>query len=175
MRHVQITHIYVLPVPEDEVEALDPIVNSGVSIMENMMKSSARNIRELRTDWQLMPKEYSRTVEVEGTDDISFTHGRPVRRYADDSGMSETEIQRDSILSKQIIEADTDRGINFVGDVMGQKPGAMHPWMQGLSIFPEDHPLRPYEDNLRAVNDKEALEHLQALSPKMKELPPGNG
>lgn len=173
MRRVKIIHSYTLAVPEDDVEALDPIVNSGVSMVEASLRGIVQNARDLRSSWELLEEEI--TLDGDPDADISFTRGERPKRYADDRGMTEEEIQRDSILSKKIIEADADAGITFVEHVMGQKPGAMHPWMQGLSIFPEDHPLRSYEDVLRAAKDLEALEHLQALSPKMKELPEGDG
>lgn len=172
MKHAKITHTYTLAVPEDDLDAFDAIMNAGVSMVEATLRGTIKNARGLRSEWELIEEEI--TLEGDPDADISFTRGASPRQYADDSGMSEEEIQRDSILSKKIIEADADAGINFVSDVMGQKPGAMHPWMQGLSIFPEDHPLRSYEDVLRQARDTEALEHLQALSPKMKELGPAD-
>lgn len=174
MRHVQITHIYVLPVPEEDVEAIDSIVNAGVSIMERMMQDTAQNIRELRSDWQLMPKEYTRTVEVEGAEDVSFSRGRVPAKY--EGELDETERERDRRLSKEAIENDTDHGISFAGDVMGQgKAQAMHPWDQGLWVFPEDHPLHEVEVELKRKKDTQTLERLQAASPKLKELPEGDG
>jgi hypothetical protein len=123
----------------------------------------------------MMPKEYSAKIpQVEGTDDVSVSHGRVPKRYDQDPNMTQEEKDRDSALSKQVIEADADAGISFVGDVVGERFHVPHPWEQGLSIFPEDHPLRAFEDKLRADNETEALEQMQALAPKLKELPPGD-
>lgn len=175
MRYARITHTYLLPVPDDQLEGIDSVLNAGVSHMERMMLGTAGAIRELRSEFELVGEdELSVTLEGDPDADITFSRGRVPRRYADDRGMSEEEIQRDSIISKQIIEADADAGFSFTRDVMGQRPGAMHPWDQGLWIFPEDHPLHQFEARLRAEDDKEALDTLQALSPKLKELPPGD-
>lgn len=175
MRYARITHTYLLPVPADQLDGIDSVLNAGVSHMERMMMGTAHAIRELRSEFELVGEdEASITIEGDPDADITFSRGRVPRRYVADPGMTDAERESDSILSKKIIEADADAGITFVSDVMGQRPGAMHPWDQGLSIFPEDHPLRQFEDRLRAENDKEALDDLQALSPKLKELPPGD-
>lgn len=171
MRHVEITHTYVLPIPEDDVEVLDPIVNSGVSMMEVFMREKARNMQDLHSDWKIMPKEYSAAFAGPEEERIQ---GRVPPKYAD-RGLSPEEQERDRVLSKEIIEADADHGMSFAGDVMGQSSArALHPWEQGLSIFPEGHPLRAFEDRLREDNEQEALEQMQALAPKLKELPPGD-
>lgn len=172
MRHVQITHIYVLPIPDEEdVAVLDPIINSGVSMMEEFMKARAVQIQDLHSDWQMMPKEYSAAYAGPEEERIP---GRVPKRYDQDPNMTQAEKDLDSRNSKFLIENDLDAGISFTGDVLGQRGArALHPWEQGLSIFPEDHPLRPFEDRLRQENEAEALEAMQALAPKLKELPPG--
>lgn len=171
MRHVEITHIYVLSIDEDDIEVLDPVVNSGVSMVEASLKTIVGNAIDLHSDWKLMPREYSRGVLA----DEERIRGRAPKRYDQDPNMTQAEKDRDSELSKMMIEADADAGINFAGDVMGQNTaGATHPWSQGLSIFPEDHPLRPFEDQLREQDEEEALRAMQALAPKLKELPSGD-
>lgn len=162
MRYVEVTHTYVVPIPEDEAgdPAIDSVVNSGVSMMEAHIQGMFNQPREIRSDWKLMPREYQegehrtqgKVPEIRGTiatDDMAAIEAR----YA--------------------IENDLDQGINFSRDVMGQSPKATHPWDQGLSIFPEDHPYRPIEDHFRRQRDEEGLRLLQAQSPKLKELPPG--
>ena len=71
-------------------------------------------------------------------------------------------IDRDE--AKRAIEADTDRGISFVDDVMSGPPRVVHPWEQGVWIFPDDHPLRAYEQAARAQNDQRALGSLRELT-----------
>lgn len=43
--------------------------------------------------------------------------------------------------------------VGFAEDVMGASPSPPHPWDEGLSLFPEDHPLRAFEDLVRDRND----------------------
>lgn len=98
--------------------------------------------------------------------------------------MSEGEIVRalDREQSKALIEADLDEGVRLtdlpIAEVsleteprllggMVPAPKVHHPYEQGLWIFPDDHPLAPYERLARQQQDTAALE-------AMKELPPGD-
>jgi hypothetical protein len=63
VRYVEITHVYMIPVPAEDEDSIDAIANHGVSIMENFMKGRAANIRDLRSDWKLVPRGYGPSDE----------------------------------------------------------------------------------------------------------------
>jgi hypothetical protein len=129
MRYVEITHTYVLPVPAEDVSVIEPIAREGMSFMEGFMLARAANIRNLHSDWKLMPKEYT-------ADEIEITPAKMPEKFTD------TPRERDRIESLAAIEADADYGISFVEDVMGQTPkGPPHPWDQGLRVLPQGHEL----------------------------------
>jgi hypothetical protein len=145
MRYVEITHVYVIPVPAEDVDSIDAIANQGVSIMENFMLGRAANIRNLHSDWKLMPKEY----RPESNDEISFEPAKGLKKFTD------TPRERDRIESLAMIEADADQGISFTRDIMGQdsKPPP-HPWDQGLRITPPGHELFDAETVALAQENK---------------------
>lgn len=132
MRYVEITHTYVLPVPAEDTASIDAIANAGVSMMEEFMKGRASQIRQVRSDWKLMPKEY----DAEAQELITYEKGQVPQKFTD------TPHERDRLESLRVIEADMDEGISFTGDVMGQRPAPpAHPWDQGSRITPPGHDL----------------------------------
>jgi hypothetical protein len=158
MRYAQVTMIYVLPVPEDQVdEAFDAVMSAGVSRLEDQILGTARNINSIKSDWQLMPKEF-----MPDAGEATITRGRVVKRWESED-------------AKRIIEADADRGISFTRDVMGQGGRVRHPHDQGLYIFPDDHPLGGLERKLVADGQTEALRELHANAPKLKEADDADG
>ena len=62
MRYMEITHKYILPVP-DELDLEDPVfemvTNRGVTIMEEFILSHASEARDLKSTWVMLPKIYS--------------------------------------------------------------------------------------------------------------------
>jgi hypothetical protein len=85
-----------------------------------------------------------------------------------DAARAPQELERkliDRDQAKAAIEADADRGVSFVEDIMGHRPPPVkHPWEQGAWIFPDDHPLAAYEKAARAQNDTKALATMRALT-----------
>jgi hypothetical protein len=152
LRYIQVTHTYVLPI-EDEEELEDPsmdsIINSGVSMMEAHMRGLFEDNREIQSSWQTMPREYQ--------------EGETRHRGKVPEKMPEDSV--DQAEAKYMIENDLDQGVSFTRDIFGQQPKAMHPWDQGLSIFPVDHPLRGIEDHFRAQRDMEGLDLLKKQLP----------
>jgi len=62
MRHIQVTHTYVIEISSGLAEQsdVDEVVMRGIEVMENFIKNRSANAQELRSDWVWMPKEYSR-------------------------------------------------------------------------------------------------------------------
>lgn len=136
MRYVEVTHTYVIPVPAEDVSVVEPLAREGMSIMEGFMKARAANLRDLRSDWKLMPKGYRPQQPVQQDED-ELTY-EPAKKLE----FTDTPRNRDRELSKLMIEADADQGISFAGDVMGQRGGPPpHPWDQGLRVLPVDHDM----------------------------------
>ena len=160
MRYIEISHTYVIPVPADDVDAIDLIANEGVSIMEAFIRGRASNVEDLRSDWKMMPQSYrprqlvqdfidqggqlrgklpQELIELnEGEEElegeITFHEGT-VPKFTD------TPHERDRVESLYAIEHDLDHGISFTGDIMGQKPKSIHPWDQGVRVTPKGHEM----------------------------------
>jgi hypothetical protein len=136
VRYIQVTHTYVLPVPDDDCDPaeLDPVMNAGVSIMERHIKKHGAAVLELSSDWTIMPKEYQPPSGNQS--DVSLTPA----------------------ISKQDLIKYTESGtrepgeVSLTGDVFGQKPNSPpHPWEQGLRVLPQGHPFFDKEtDALRS-------------------------
>jgi hypothetical protein len=136
LRYIEVTHTYVIPVPADAQDVIEPIAREGMSIMERFIQDRAANMRNLHSDWKLLPKEYRPVQPVQGEDTITYEPASVP------SGFTDTPSERDRIESLAMIEADADPGISFTRDVMGQTPGPPpHPWQQGLRVLPVDHDL----------------------------------
>lgn len=57
-RYIEVTHKYIIPVPAEEMDTIEPVADEGVAIMERQMQKWAKNLFEVRSDWQLLPREY---------------------------------------------------------------------------------------------------------------------
>jgi hypothetical protein len=124
VRYIKVTHSYVIPVPEDEEPGeLDAICNAGVSMMENKMQGFGKAMIDLKSDWQLMPKEFHPQEEAE----ISFTQGK---------ALSRSELME--IMQGRFDQMMDSGQVSFTQDLMQQKMKVPHPWDQGLRIFPPD-------------------------------------
>jgi hypothetical protein len=136
MRYIQVTTRYVIPIPAEDQDVIEPLAREGMSIMEGFMLARAANIKEINSDWQLLPKEYRPPQPVQ-SDELTYERGSvPAKVFTD------TPRHRDSELAKRMIEADADFGISLTGDVMGQGAGPPpHPWDQGIRIVPRGHEL----------------------------------
>jgi hypothetical protein len=136
VRYIKVTHSYVVPIPAQDEDVIEPLAREGMSIMEGFMLARAANIREINSDWQLLPREYRPPQPVQ-SDELTYEPGSvPEKVFTD------TPRNRDSELAKQMIEIDADQGISFVGDVMNQHAGPPpHPWDQGIRITPRGHEL----------------------------------
>jgi len=154
MRHIEVTHTYVIEVPDDSPDAdeqFDAVVNRGVSIMEGFMKERTPKMRELRSHWEMMPREYSRTLEARSPQ------------------AGEKSIDTSYPVVKRESDYRDPQEVRFTEDVLAQAPYQNHPWTQGLSIFPQGHPLRPFEDALREGRQPEVTEE------QLLELMPADG
>jgi hypothetical protein len=159
VRHLKVTHIYVVAVDENEfeLEAIDSIANSGVSMMETHMRGLMPAI-EVQSDWQMMPAQYSKEIEASRKDqdvEVGQVHDSTIHlpqattliipeEMLDVEGRIK-DFQSDSEVSKRLIERDLDEGITFTRDVLGERGRITHPWDQGLRIFPLDDDKAVYE------------------------------
>jgi len=121
----------------------------------------------------------------------AFTDGLPLRDLhlaCDPMGGQEVLRALDREEAKRQIEADEDTGAKLAeltGPVVDAEifneeqgllggmvplPGVHHPWLDGLSIFPPDHPLAAYERLARDQHDGPAMAELE----KLKELESGD-
>jgi len=83
--------------------------------------------------------------------------------------------QLDEEQAKRVIETDADQGGALLGIMGIPAPRITHPYDQGAWIFPDDHPLAPYERVAKQQKDTQALDAMRALSVKgTLELPPGD-
>jgi hypothetical protein len=137
MRYIEITHTYVLPVPEEDLDPaeLDPVMNAGVSIMERHIRAKGAAVMSLRSDWKIMPKEYdpSPVSPEEGSDEVTIT---PALQMSREEILERFSAPRPGMEPGQI---------SLTGDLMGQRPTITHPWQQGLRVLPLDHPLADKE------------------------------
>lgn len=135
LRHVQITHKYVVPIPPEAVdlEDYDSLCNTAISMMEAHMQRLNPNIRDLVTSWETMPHQFE---PIEETPQTGTVHrGRMP---------SESELIRMQVT-----------GINFVDDVMGGVGGVVPPHDAGQRMFPPDHPLFDVETEMIDPEDKD--------------------
>jgi hypothetical protein len=116
----------------------------------------------------------------------AFTDGLPMRDLklsADPMAAKEVLRGLDREEAKRQIEADEDAGVRLTelrpisdADIFNEEQGLLggmvpmpgaprHPWLDGVSIFPPDHPLAAYERLARDQHDQPALEKLKELSP----------
>jgi hypothetical protein len=97
--------------------------------------------------------------------------GREVLR-ALDREEAKRQIESDEDTSAKLAELSgpvTDAEIfneeqGLIGGIV-PLPGVQHPWLQGVSIFPPDHPLAAYERLARDQHDQPALDKLKELEP----------
>lgn len=181
-RYVEVTHTYVLPIDSDDVSVIDAIAPQGVSMMEDFMRQRAQRIQNLHSDYKIMPVEY------QPTDDVVQGNGD---RDMDDSALELIEEglitaeqieqikqlparQADIDEAKHAIENDTDAGISFTENVMGQSPRIPHPWDTGHWIFPEGHPFRSYEEAAKA-GDEVSQNLFSHIAEAAKQLEVGDG
>lgn len=144
-RHVQITHVCVMEVPDDFYEAddKDAVLTRGIQIMEEFIQGRAPRIVEVTSSWAEMPKQYSSARAArEGP---SFEQIPVVTDP--DMPPGEVSLRAGNVELGRVVNVGSGREegqISFVGDVV-PAPGVTHPWEQGLWIFPEDHPYHEYE------------------------------
>src|SRR5882724_7295981 len=142
MRYIEITHVYVLQVPDGFEDTLDAVAEQGMSIMERFIEGRAANIQSIKSDWKMLPKEYRPTQPVQELTEVAQVHDEIIYERGSVPTFTDTPHERDRIESLKIIEADSDQGISFTGDIMGQRAGPPpHPWDQGLRVTPEGHDL----------------------------------
>lgn len=160
MRFIRITHIYDLPVPEDDFETIDASATQGIALMNRFMHQRAANIvpGSMQANWQMLPKEYQPpsggAVEV-------------LPRVHDGRVFEATESEA----TKFAIEHDLDHGVSLLPN---SGPLPPHPWEQGLWIFPDDHPLSKLERLAKEREDTEMLDVLYAEAPKLKQITEGS-
>src|SRR5215471_11824663 len=80
--------------------------------------------------------------------------------------LSEKQVlaQLDEEQAKMEIERDADQGGTLLGIMGIPAPRITHPYKQGAWIFPDDHPLAPYERVAMQQKDEKALEAMKAMS-----------
>jgi hypothetical protein len=145
-RYVQITHQYVVPVPDAAPNdpEWDSICNAAVSIMEGHMQRLNPNILDLHTSWETMPAEFH---AIEDTPQTGSIH-------------------RGRMPSDDELAHMSQHGVNFVADIMGGVGVAQNPYEHGQRLFPEDHPLHDVET--RIIEDAEVIppdEDIKELNP----------
>lgn len=146
-RYVEITHRYVVPVPAEAPDdpEWDTICNAAVSIMEEHMRKLNPNMKDLRTSWETMPREYEELAGEGSSDTITMHRGRMP---------NEDELRYMS-----------QHGVNFVADIMGGVGAAPMPYEVGQRLFPSDHPLANVESEMlkkrtepRQIEDAEIVD-----------------
>ena len=82
------------------------------------------------------------------------------------SPMNEQQALRvlDREQAKGEIENDTDSGTTLT-KLIDPPHMPRHPWLEGVNIFPPDHPLAAYERLARDQHDQPALDKMKELEP----------
>jgi len=147
MSFIRIIHEYVVEVPDAAPQdpEWDSIANMGVSIMEDHMKRANPTIKDMRSSWETMPKEYApiQTTPQTGT------------------------VHRGRMPSEEELAYYSEHGVSFVSDIMGGVGGVQHPHDVGLQFFPDDHPLHQAEKKI--IADAEVVEEGKDNQPKQIE------
>lgn len=114
-------------------EAEDAVINTGVSMMEGWIEGKSPRARDIKSSWLTMPKEYSRSVPAH---------------------IEETRV------GHMILDPDGPGQLHPV--IMGGGGSIMHPWDQGLFIFPDSHPYHDIEKHYRSqYHDPQYKDHLK--------------
>lgn len=123
-RYIKCHVEFVLPVPSDIVEELDAVAEAGLGILRSLIAEK-------------------------------LTRVQPGTLHTSWQSMPKSWAPKRSnvVLAEPISPAlthtvDANDRIGFI-----EEQGVMHPWDQGLSIFPEGHPLRSMEDMYRRQYD----------------------